>query len=119
MQHSLGREARSEEGRGDPFMRKPCSILLLCVLVGFGLSVIVPAEDVPETAYDESEALPYVSTPLVSIAAPKPAGAAPGGTTILALLRLDSLRRFVLDHRAISPRAACDSLTILDHTLRC
>ena len=51
-------------------MRKPCSILLLCVLLGFGVSLAVPAEDVPETAYDESEALPYEGTPVFSIARP-------------------------------------------------
>jgi hypothetical protein len=48
-------------------MRRPCSILILFVLLGFGVSLAVPAEDVPETAYDESEILPYESTPPVSI----------------------------------------------------
>jgi hypothetical protein len=48
-------------------MRRPCFILILFVLLGFGLSLAVPAEDVPETAYDESETLPYESTPPVSI----------------------------------------------------
>jgi hypothetical protein len=48
-------------------MRRPCFILILFVLLGFGLSLPVPAEDVPETAYDESEPLPYESTPPVSI----------------------------------------------------
>ena len=51
-------------------MRRPCFILILFVLLGFGLSLAVPAEDVPETAYDESEALPYESTPPVSILVP-------------------------------------------------
>jgi hypothetical protein len=41
-------------------MRKPCSIFLFCVLLGFDVSVVVPAEDVPETAYDESGALPLL-----------------------------------------------------------
>ena len=50
-------------------MRRRCSILVLFVLLVFGASVVVPAEDVPETAYDESEALPYESVPLFSIAA--------------------------------------------------
>jgi hypothetical protein len=31
------------------------------------VSLAVPAEDVPETAYDESEGLPYEGTPLFSI----------------------------------------------------
>jgi len=48
-------------------MRRPCSILVLCVLLGFCVSLAVPAEDVPETAYDESETLPYEATPQLSI----------------------------------------------------
>ena len=51
-------------------MKRPCSILVLCVLLGFGASLAVPAEDVPETAYDESEALPYEGAPLFSIVVP-------------------------------------------------
>jgi hypothetical protein len=51
-------------------MRRPCFILILFVLLGFGLSLAVPAEDVPETAYDESETLPYESTSPVSILVP-------------------------------------------------
>lgn len=47
-------------------MRKPRSALVLLLLLGFGVSLIVPAEDVPETAYDESETLPCESTPLFS-----------------------------------------------------
>ena len=54
-------------------MRRPCSILVLCVLLGFGVSLAVPAEDVPETSYDESEAVPYESTPVFSIVAPQAA----------------------------------------------
>jgi hypothetical protein len=48
-------------------MRTLWSILVLCVLLGFGASLAFPAEDVPETAYDESEGLPYEGTPLFSI----------------------------------------------------
>jgi hypothetical protein len=53
-----------------PFMRRPCSLLILCVLLGFGVALAAPAEDVPETAYDESEALPYEVSPLFSIERP-------------------------------------------------
>jgi hypothetical protein len=48
-------------------MRRHCSVLILFVLLGFGVPLAVPADDVPETAYDESEALPYEGTPLFSI----------------------------------------------------
>jgi hypothetical protein len=51
-------------------MRRPFFVLILFVLLGFGLSLAVPAEDVPETAYDESEGLPYEGTPLFSIVVP-------------------------------------------------
>ena len=51
-------------------MRRPCSILVLCVLLGFSVSLAVSAEDVLETAYDESEGLPYEGTPLFSIVVP-------------------------------------------------
>jgi len=51
-------------------MRRPSSILVLCVLLSFCVSLAVPAEDVPETAYDESESLPYEGTPLFSIVVP-------------------------------------------------
>ena len=51
-------------------MKRAYSILVLFLLLAFGASLAVPAEDVPETAYDESEALPYEGTPVFSIAAP-------------------------------------------------
>ena len=51
-------------------MRKASSILVLFVLLAFGASLAVPAEDVPETAYDESEGLPCEGTPLFSIVVP-------------------------------------------------
>ena len=57
-------------------MRKPRSALLLFVLLFLGLSWAVPAEDVAETAYDESESLPYESTPLISNVMPQAAASA-------------------------------------------
>ena len=46
-------------------MRKPRSALLFFVLLALGLFWTVPAEDLPETAYDESEVLPFEGAPLV------------------------------------------------------
>lgn len=40
--------------------------LVLLAAFSLSLSFAVPVEDVPETAYDESEAVPYESTPLFS-----------------------------------------------------
>lgn len=67
-------------------MRRPCSILVLFVFLGFGVSLAVPAEDVPETSYDESEAVPYESTPVFSTVAPQ-------ASTQIAQSTLRSLHR--------------------------
>lgn len=40
-------------------MKRPWFILIFFLLLVMGLSLAVPAEDVPETTYDESEPLPY------------------------------------------------------------
>ena len=36
------------------------------MLLALGLFAAVPVEDLPETAYDESEGVPYESTPLIA-----------------------------------------------------
>ena len=103
-------------------MRRRSSILILCVLLGFGVSLAVPAEDVPETAYDESEALPYESTPVVSIKAPKTFGEAPAVRAGASQLLRTSLRRLEVrpsDRWAGLPCTVSDSLIILDHSFRC
>jgi len=51
-------------------MGPPSSTLVLFVLVAFGLSLAVPAKDVPETGHDESEGLLYEGTPFFSIVLP-------------------------------------------------
>ena len=43
-------------------MRILCSIFVLLVVAAFGASSVSPAEDLPETPYDESEALPCLKT---------------------------------------------------------
>jgi len=102
-------------------MRKASSVLVLFVLLAFGVSLALPAEDVPETAYDESEVLPYECTPLFPSATPKAAAAA---QTVLT----------VASRCCSNPAAGCqryqkqlagtvhpvsDSLTILNCSLRC
>ena len=54
-------------------MRKSRSVLTLIVLLVFGFSLAVPAEDVPETAYDESETLLYLGVSPFSIVVPSSA----------------------------------------------
>jgi len=70
-------------------MRRPCFILVLLVLLGFCLPLGIPAEDVPGTAYDESETPPYESTPPVSIVVHL-------GAALAARLAPDSIRPFAL-----------------------
>ena len=104
-------------------MRRPYSILVLCVLLGFGMPLAVPAEDVPETAYDESEALPYEAIPLFlivsrSVAARTPQHMLKSGSPF-HLGSLPGVCERRTEHRAWSARPIFDSLTILDHSLRC
>lgn len=42
--------------------------MLLCVVMCFGVFFSIPAEDMPETIYDESESLPCEMTPVISMA---------------------------------------------------
>jgi len=96
-----------------------------CGLVAFvafvlGLSLLVPAEDVAETAYDESEAMPYEITPNLSLAVLR-------GPEVPALCRCASrpsrsgLVRSTLRsaHKKDSSARIFHSLTILDHSFRC
>ena len=58
-------------------MRKLSPPLVLFVFLFLGLSLAVPAEDLMETAYDESEAQPCESTALISNVTPQAASATP------------------------------------------
>ena len=55
-------------------VKKVRFVFVLSLAIGLGLFLAVPAEDEPETAFDESETLPYESTPLFSIEVPQAAG---------------------------------------------
>jgi hypothetical protein len=76
MHHSLeaGRPKRLEGHSNVSFlgtyMRRVQFTIILLVSLTVGLSLAVPPEDVPETVYDESETLPYKSSPRVSIVVP-------------------------------------------------
>lgn len=52
-------------------MTRPRSILVFIFAVALSVPFGVHAEDMPETAYDESASMPFESIPGVSIAAPK------------------------------------------------
>jgi hypothetical protein len=98
-------------------MRDSRSILVLLVAFLFGLSFAVPAEDVPDTPYDESEVLPYESAPLIVIDIASPT----------ALNSHYGFHAFFVNkgretHTTSNGRFGCpisESLIILEHLLRC
>jgi len=104
-------------------MRSRRFILVLFVLLGFGVSLIVPAEDVPETPYDESETLPFEGTPLFSMAVPKASvristAAESIGGSLLGATSSTKRGQRRCENNAWS-RCVTYSLTTLNHSLRC
>jgi hypothetical protein len=102
-------------------MRVLRSALVLLATFAVSLPFAVPAEDVPETAYDESESLPYEMTPLLS------AELVQESAPTLRVVPIAPSDLFSTPRQALA-RAGCrelaahpisDSLIILDHTLRC
>jgi len=102
---------------------KTNSVLTLCLAFAFGLFFAIPAQDVPETAYDESETAPYENTPslpseveaesiLVALRSPTP-GPALGAAFLFASAGIP------VKHTERTVHRICDCLTILDHSLRC
>jgi hypothetical protein len=102
-------------------MRKPRSALVFLLLLSFGVFLTVPAEDLPETPYDESAGLPYSGTPVFSIArlglSDRRAQAESNGSCWFGCKHLAS-RAGILENRAGSYRISV-SLTIIDRSLRC
>jgi hypothetical protein len=104
-------------------MRKSRSVLGLFVASVLIVSFAVQAEDIPETLYDESEALPYEKT--LSFSNEVLQHSAQVLQSILTfgpLFRRGFLRRRDAiraegRQRAVPPNS--DLLTILDHSLRC
>lgn len=103
-------------------MRKPRSAFALLLLAGLGVSLVVPAEDVPETPYDESETLPYEGAALFLIAVPQASDRiAKAETSCRSQLRFNSLTKHCRRRRENNARShrVPVSLTILNHSLRC
>jgi hypothetical protein len=95
---------------------------ILLLLLSFSVCQALPAEDVPETAYDESEGLPYEATPLFSIVVPQ-ASARIGKASLScdSQLHYKPLTKRCERRRENNARPSLvqDSLTILNHSLRC
>jgi hypothetical protein len=101
-----------------------CLRSMLILLVGLVLCVsyAVPAEDEPETAYDESESLPCKNTPVVSAAEPQIISEVPTLRPSAFRLRLDTMRRLIAsqpDNGKGRADPITDCLIILDRSLRC
>ncbi len=104
-------------------MNRPRSPIVFLVILTISLSVAVLPEDVAETAFDESEALPYEGTPLFSSYLQQESARAPKGVLESGFLfhsgsltRCNEVRLGQMEQWA---RAICYSLIILDHSLRC
>ena len=90
------------------------------MLLVLGLSLAVPAEDLPETAYAESEAAPYASTSLFSNLISQAAASATGPAGSAIRLRSGIPFRFAVTrntgtdrHRSAEERVALALLCTL------
>jgi hypothetical protein len=96
------------------FMRRPWSVLILFVLLGFGVSLALPAEDAFETAYDESETLPYEGSRVFSMVRPQASAAIAKAELSGALRSIFSTKGYKLQFHCVPV-----SLAILKYSLRC
>ena len=98
-------------------MTKSRALLTVFLALVFGLSVAVPAEDIPETTYDESETLPYEGTPVFRIALSEAVVRGPGAwacTSLQGLAFFKTFSRLPREHGNGSTSLAAGSLlTIL------
>ena len=91
-------------------------MLLVAVLLGVGL--VVSAEDLPETPYDESETLPFECAPMSAFVR------MPLSSSLTVMSCASVSEVVVASSKAapgndLPPSDAVASLTILDHVFRC
>ena len=103
-------------------MSRSRSVLVLLIALVLGVFFAIPAEDLPETAYDESESLPYEGTPVICIAGPAIVAERPDVRQCAPQPRFRSVR--TADTQLLQPgpgsaHPICDSIPILDRSLRC
>ena len=102
-------------------MRVLRSAFVLLATFALSVSFAVPTEDLSETAYDESESLPYEMPPpcsddLVQESAPT-LQVVPSAPSSLFSTHKHALGR--ARYRGLAAHHIPDSLIILDHSLRC
>ena len=102
-------------------MRRPPFALILFVLLGFGVFLAVPAEDLPETTYDESESLPYEMTLTLSCDLAQESGPILQVVPIVPSSLFSTPKHALgrAGYRGPAAHHISDSPIILDHTLRC
>lgn len=98
-------------------MRVFRSALVVFGIFAVSLYVVIPAEDVPETTYDESEALPYEGTPPFSIMGEE--SALVPKSTFSAQPPIGTIGKLLGQKSQGKTHPICDSVTILDRSLRC
>ena len=102
-------------------MRHLRSVLAMLLLLGLSVFLVVPVADVPETAYDESETLPYeMTSPLPGDLAQE--SAPPLQVVSIVPSSLFSTPKHAVGragHRELAAHHLLGSLIILDHSLRC
>jgi hypothetical protein len=104
-------------------MRLSALTLLLVAALVCGLSLAIPAEDDPDTSYDESEELPYDVTPaplievLAQSASSPQASLEPG--SLLQLGCITNSKEVRADEQKFQAPLISGSPTILGHSLRC
>ncbi|HEX4920288.1 MAG TPA: hypothetical protein VFV92_06060 [Candidatus Bathyarchaeia archaeon] len=91
----------------------------LVLLAAFALSVsfVIPAQDLLETAYDESEVLPYERT-LPFCISQNESALAPKREFPRQFQR-EVKQKILAEPSEHEAQPICDSVTILDHSLRC
>ena len=103
-------------------MPRSRSVLVLLVALVLSVFFAVPVEDDPETTFDESESLLYVSASVFSMAAPEAMGPAPTRGENCCPARTGYLKgsaKLRFDRRTEWSGPIRGSLTILDHSFRC
>lgn len=97
-------------------MSKPRSTLIFIMLLALGLFVAVPVPDVPETAYDESQGVPYEATPPIVEDIPPVAASA---VRVTQGARRISLTTPALATRSVNGTAHCYAAGRADLALLC
>src|SRR5271165_5704965 len=85
---------------------------VLSLAIALGLFLAVPAEDVPETAFDESETPAYEGTPLFSVEVPQ--AAAPEAQDVWSAVDLRAGALSPLSSARINRKDAARSPSVLD-----